>query len=264
MRRARPWLSCFLFLSSLLRLACSATPGTGDAFCVDACRKSFGTVKFIDSDLAAPPLAPECNGSLHLQSLYLCVGVHCSEGGRVDGLDSLNQTCREATGRPIPPYEAVANFTEEDIANLPRFNVTNPPRESPVKGVILPTGGLVAIWIRTLVGSYSPCFTGMCHSTTMWGTGRSSVRALLPLGLRMGHGPFLGRRRCRRRRESLREAPRSRQGASLLQGVTALEMDQVQHWHARIVWPAMCAGLRRLVHRSTFHPVSHHNPLCCS
>ena len=129
-----------------------------DIFCVEACSVALKKVWFGDTNRTEPRAAPrECYSNVpHLQSLYLGGGVYCGREAVDEGLAAVNQTCRDVVDRPLPSYdELIGNFTEEDVEGFPRFDVDGPSFEGPVKGPVLPTEGLVELWIRTLVRSCS-------------------------------------------------------------------------------------------------------------
>lgn len=139
--------SLLLFFISGLGLA-SAAQLLDRPACGFACTKTFQAIRF--TDVESPPKI--CESRLHLESLYLCLRVHCSDGVRGERLGDLNQTCQESTGASIPPYDIVADYDDEAIAALPRFNEnTDPTKPELFDGVALPADDMFQIWFDTLV-----------------------------------------------------------------------------------------------------------------
>ena len=139
--------------SAAAAAAASAFSSSDDgAFCVAACRSSFFQVKFTDVPENTPFGVQECTSSLHLQSLYLCAGLHCSsQEVRIGSLTELNETCLETAGVSLPSYDLVKNFTDEDIAGLERLDASDREASISSGAPILPTDDSVDLWARTLV-----------------------------------------------------------------------------------------------------------------
>lgn len=121
--------------------------------CTDACEKSLYAVRFTDVEAGAPAPEQICRSGLHHKSMYLCLGLHCSDGDVRLGLDGLNETCAGT----LPPWSIVAGYTDDEVARIERIESTVlPPGLNPRGKVILPSDELYAMWEGTLVGWH--CF----------------------------------------------------------------------------------------------------------
>lgn len=145
-------LPLLLALLSLL-LAPASAVADSDAFCGGACDNSLGLTHFADAG-KGDSWHQRCSSLLRFQSVYLCLGVHCDGAdARARAVDDIGHTCRDFEGLDVPPYDIVANFTDDRIARLPRINTTDPPPGKFWDEPVLPSDDLYTTWYRTLVGA---------------------------------------------------------------------------------------------------------------
>ncbi|KAF4122223.1 FAD-binding domain [Geosmithia morbida] len=145
---------------SLLLIAWTVSSSAGAAesqpaeprgsFCAEACGNSLAKVPFTDADPELTPEENRCSSRLHLQSMYLCLGLHCDVEIRLDALRDLNQTCQSNTGLTLPPYNIVSGFTDDEISHLPRVNTTSSGQGPVYDEPVLPTPYLYTVWFKTL------------------------------------------------------------------------------------------------------------------
>lgn len=120
-------------------------------WCSDACGNSLAKVPFTDTEHDVSRQRQWCTGRLHLESMYLCLGLRCDPDVRDNALRDLNQTCQDGPGVTLPPYEIVAHFTDEEIARLPRVNSTAVGRDPAYDVPVLPSASLFTAWFKTAV-----------------------------------------------------------------------------------------------------------------
>ncbi|KAH7020980.1 ferric reductase like transmembrane component-domain-containing protein [Microdochium trichocladiopsis] len=113
-----------LLLASSPHLVNTAAAATvyRDAPCFEACQTTLRSIRFTDA--ATPPAPPglrPCEGRLAASSLFLCATEYCTVTERTAGLAFVNETCHRKTGAWLPPLSIIADYTDEDVARLHRF-----------------------------------------------------------------------------------------------------------------------------------------------
>lgn len=112
------------FVAALLAAAplVNQAHGLRGAPCFEACQMVLHPIKFNDTaGLSPSPLTRQCQSHKGLASLYLCAQVFCSIEERTAGLQFHNGTCHKKLNESIPSFDLIANYTDDKISNLDRF-----------------------------------------------------------------------------------------------------------------------------------------------
>ncbi|KAF7534078.1 hypothetical protein G7054_g6526 [Neopestalotiopsis clavispora] len=119
--------------------------------CFEACQMVLHPILFNDTaGLSPSPPTRQCQSHKGLTSLYLCARVFCSVDERIAGLDFLNSTCHKKVNESIPSFDLVANYTEDSIAHLPRFQKQDYEDGTTFQDVALPSDGFFRLAYDTL------------------------------------------------------------------------------------------------------------------
>jgi hypothetical protein len=147
-------------VAALLAVAPLVWPAEADGLrgapapCFEACQMVLHPILFNDTaGLSPSPPTRQCQSHKGLTSLYLCARIFCSVGERIAGLDFLNSTCHKKVNESIPSFDLVANYTEDSIAHLPRFQKQDYEDGTTFQDVALPSDGFFRLAYDTLVGS---------------------------------------------------------------------------------------------------------------
>ncbi|WYZ43936.1 hypothetical protein EsH8_VII_000372 [Colletotrichum jinshuiense] len=133
----------------------SALAGSGGV-CFDSCTNTIRAPRFNDTHSyngtmpAKSKLIASCESRLHITSLYLCADLHCDLMHRVAGLSDLNHTCQTYMNASLPPFEAVANYTSDQIAGLRRLTQDEAVETTVLNEVVLPADAFYNLWFDTL------------------------------------------------------------------------------------------------------------------
>lgn len=150
--RALLWITPLVLLT---RAVSASEGGSYPRLCGDACRNTFGTVRFSDEESPPPTGGRFCGGGMLIESLYLCLRVHGCGGDDSPLLEGLNQACLDTeTGEgQLPAYEDVMDrWTDEQIEGVRRFNNSVGEGKGRVfDAVAVPEDKFFHIWWRTLV-----------------------------------------------------------------------------------------------------------------
>jgi len=142
------WL-LYLSLFTAASNASSADP----KLCGKACRQTFRTLKFADAPEGAFFARQECISRLYQISLHLCWDIHCREDVWVAESRAMNQTCQRMYDSYLAQHDIIDGITDDERAQLVKFNATDPGRTDRYDELMLPTPAYFNIWIRTLVSS---------------------------------------------------------------------------------------------------------------
>ena len=107
-------------------------------------------IKFTDSD-GGVPRVKQCRSELAIKSLYLCTKLYCLEENRVEGLDAQNLTCQTSLQVSLPPWDIVANYTEDDLVRLTKFEEAEYESGSVFSEAAIPSSHLFNLAYSTLV-----------------------------------------------------------------------------------------------------------------
>jgi hypothetical protein len=92
-------------------------------WCFEACELNLNYAEFNDTDLArGSHKIRACQSRFRSISLYLCVDEYCEGGGRVEWLETLNETCASIANTTLPPYDLVNNYPPEDRVAIKRLS----------------------------------------------------------------------------------------------------------------------------------------------
>lgn len=151
------WAAILIYYPDLAQAGKAKRP----SLCTAACMTAFQAVKFSDEgpQAAAAQMGRYCQSEMLLESLFLCMRLHCDTHDR-DQIDrdvrwlDLDETCSGGK-RGIPSYEdVVGKWTEGEVSRVRRFNATVPGAGTLLDEVALPGDGYYDLWWGTLV-SYS-------------------------------------------------------------------------------------------------------------
>lgn len=112
------------FVAALLAAAplVNQAHGLRGAPCFEACQMVLHPIKFNDTaGLSPSPPTRQCQSHKGLASLYLCAQVFCSVEERTAGLQFLSGTCHNKVNESIPSFDLIANYTDDKISHLDRF-----------------------------------------------------------------------------------------------------------------------------------------------
>ncbi|GJN79677.1 hypothetical protein PLIIFM63780_003195 [Purpureocillium lilacinum] len=142
-----------LLLPVLLLLSSPATASRARelSFCAQACQNCLRSFRFTDSSPADSKFSQSCRSRLALSSAYLCFETECGPEDRAASISSVNETCIDVIGIPVPGFDIVANYTADDISRLRRVTrneslAVGEPFSKPV----LPSPEHFNAWFETL------------------------------------------------------------------------------------------------------------------
>ncbi|KAI1078820.1 ferric reductase like transmembrane component [Whalleya microplaca] len=122
-----------------------------EAPCFEACQWSLRPVRFNDTAGLSPlPRVRSCQSQLALASLYLCTAVYCTASERTAGLDAFNATCQISVQSSIPPFDLIANWTDEDISNAKRLQKSEWDDAETFPGAVIASDLLFSLVFNTL------------------------------------------------------------------------------------------------------------------
>lgn len=145
--------------------------------CLSACQLWLSLVSFADMPAGLPFLEKRCTGGMAATTLYLCAELYCPDEDPVEGLRSLNESCRTINST-LPPMHVIAEYTEEDRERLKRVDAVSENGIDVYDEVVLPSESLLQLARNTLVGfghgvaaaDLELTFVGRVRSTTCKGT----------------------------------------------------------------------------------------------
>lgn len=147
-----------LLLPVLLLLSSPATASRARelSFCAQACQNCLRSFRFTDSSPADSKFSQSCRSRLALSSAYLCFETECGPEDRAASISSVNETCIDVIGIPVPGFDIVANYTADDISRLRRVTrdeslAVGEPFSEPV----LPSSEHFNAWFETLVSLFN-------------------------------------------------------------------------------------------------------------
>ncbi|KAF0315626.1 ferric reductase like transmembrane component [Colletotrichum asianum] len=140
---------CYIVVIFFISTQAAASEAYG-RLCGTACRKTFRTLRFSDAPTGAFFAVQECTSHLYQRSLYLCWDLYCSKEIWLAESKSLNRSCQDMDGSHFPPRDIINDITDEDIAQIARFNETSPDRAQRVDVLMLPSQPYYVLWARTL------------------------------------------------------------------------------------------------------------------
>lgn len=144
---------CYIVVIFFISTQAAASDAYG-RLCGTACRKTFRTLRFSDAPTGAFFAVQECTSHLYQRSLYLCWDLYCSKEIWLTESRSLNRSCHDMDGSHFPPRDIINDITDEDIAQITRFNETSPDRAQCVEVLMLPSKSYYELWARTLVSYF--------------------------------------------------------------------------------------------------------------
>lgn len=123
--------------------------------CFSACQTSLQP-RFNDTGPDASALAQSCLSRLRSISLYLCLELYCGGDHQTEGLSSLNRTCVDGVGSPLPSFDVLANYTDEVVSRLRHLEREEAVYTAVLGEVVIPSETLFALSYRTHVPLPSP------------------------------------------------------------------------------------------------------------
>lgn len=118
-----------------------------------ACETALNHVHF---DANATRLAETCESRLRHLSLYLCIRTHQTGDAWIDGLNTQNETCQKWLGVSLPPFDIIANYTDDDVAWLRKLSYEDRVNKISLNEVVAVSDRLYTIAYDTLVRGISP------------------------------------------------------------------------------------------------------------
>ncbi|ETS81728.1 hypothetical protein PFICI_06730 [Pestalotiopsis fici W106-1] len=144
-------------VAALLAVAPLVCPAEADGLrgapapCFEACQMVLHPILFNDTaGLSPSPPTRQCQSHKGLASLYLCAQVFCSVDERTAGLNFLNSTCHKKVNDSIPSFDLIANYTDDIIARLPRFEKPDYIDGTTFQDVAVPSDGFFRLAYDTL------------------------------------------------------------------------------------------------------------------
>lgn len=144
------WLICVLILGTWSSLV-SSSGLKSSPVCLRGCRLALQEVQFNDTTQAGPFLVRSCRSRLSSISVFLCIQEYCEPNSQTAGLTEYNETCRRRSQSSLPPFDVIANLTEDQIAQARRIQ----PGETndggkPFAGMVLPSSRLFQLAFDTI------------------------------------------------------------------------------------------------------------------
>ncbi|EEY17807.1 ferric-chelate reductase [Verticillium alfalfae VaMs.102] len=116
--RRPPSSSLLLPLLAATTCILPAAQALGEDLTFGSCELALAYVHFDDVGTNASKLAQRCESRDRILSLYLCLKVHGAEGVGIPGLRHENETCQAWRDTPLPPFDIVDAYSDDDIAQL--------------------------------------------------------------------------------------------------------------------------------------------------
>ncbi|KAM0617648.1 hypothetical protein ACHAPW_001950 [Verticillium nonalfalfae] len=116
--RRPPSSSLLLPLLAATTCILPAAQALGEDLTFGSCELALAYVHFDDVGTNASKLAQRCESRDRILSLYLCLKVHGAEGVGNPGLRHENETCQAWHDTPLPPFDIVDTYSDDDIAQL--------------------------------------------------------------------------------------------------------------------------------------------------
>ncbi|RXG43553.1 hypothetical protein VDGE_01145 [Verticillium dahliae] len=132
-----------LFSSLLLPLFAAtscllpAAQALGEDLTFGSCELALAHVHFDDVGKDASKLAQRCESRDRILSLYLCLKVYGAEGVGIPGLSHENETCQAWRDTPLPPFDIVDAYSNDDIAQLRHIGLDEQQNGAHVDEVIM-------------------------------------------------------------------------------------------------------------------------------
>jgi hypothetical protein len=127
--------------------------GRSSEMCTSACQMALGPIQWNDTEPSASKMTRSCQSRMGLSSLYLCLRVYCSGDNRATGLGNLNETCQTYLNSPLPPFDIIANYTDDDVSRLRKIQPHEPNPGTVLTEVVIPSQMLFGLSYDTLVCS---------------------------------------------------------------------------------------------------------------
>ncbi|KAK9424978.1 putative FAD-binding FR-type domain-containing protein [Seiridium unicorne] len=119
--------------------------------CFEACQMVLRPIKFNDTaGLSPSPPTRQCQSHKALVSLYLCAKVYCSVEEETTGLQFLNSTCQKKVHDSVPPFDLIADYTDELIAHVPRYEKPDWDDGVTFQDVVIPSDHFILLAYDTL------------------------------------------------------------------------------------------------------------------
>ncbi|KAH8899108.1 ferric reductase like transmembrane component [Thozetella sp. PMI_491] len=136
----------------------AAAPDPRGAPCFEACQMTLRPISFTGADGGVARLK-YCRNPLGVASLYLCARAYCTPENRIEGLDFENKTCQAKYKTALPPWDFIANYTDEDVARVWKFEKEQYEPGATFAEAAIPSEHLFMLAYDTL-WSWSYVFTG--------------------------------------------------------------------------------------------------------
>ncbi|CRK20040.1 hypothetical protein BN1723_017823 [Verticillium longisporum] len=135
--RRPPFSSLLLPLFAATSCLLPAAQALGEDLTFGSCELALAHVHFDDVGKDASKLAQRCESRDRILSLYLCLKVYGAEGVGIPGLSHENETCQAWRDTPLPPFDIVDAYSNDDIAQLRHIGLDEQQNGAHVDEVIM-------------------------------------------------------------------------------------------------------------------------------